>query len=97
MWHDLVLHGIGGRTVAEAKLRMSYDEYLSWCEFMRRRGTLHEGMRMEYLVGRLTWIVSQALGGKGEFSEFVRYHDEEVTNVDDLAKLMGVKKVVKRG
>lgn len=30
--------GIGGRTIAEAKSRLSYREFLSWCKFRDKRG-----------------------------------------------------------
>lgn len=47
MWHELVLHGIGGRTIAEAVHRISYPEFLRWCAFRRKRGSLNLGMRLE--------------------------------------------------
>ncbi|MGV8637442.1 phage tail assembly protein T, partial [Pseudomonas aeruginosa] len=47
MWHELVMCGIGGRTIAEAKSRLTYREFLSWCKFRSKRGSLHIGMRVE--------------------------------------------------
>ncbi|WP_054889159.1 MULTISPECIES: phage tail assembly protein T [Pseudomonas] len=39
--------GIGGRTIAEAKERLSLQEFRSWEKFRNRRGSLHLGMRIE--------------------------------------------------
>lgn len=39
------MHGIGGRTVAEAQQRMSYAEFCRWLAYRRKRGTLHPGLR----------------------------------------------------
>ncbi|WP_456362276.1 phage tail assembly protein T [Pseudomonas syringae] len=47
MWHQLVLSGVGGRTIAEAKERLSLAEFRSWVKFIGRRGSLHTGMRVE--------------------------------------------------
>lgn len=76
---------------------MGYDEFLDWAEYIKRRGTLHTGMRLEFLIGRLSWIVHHALGGKEEFSDMVRYHDEHDAGIDSLAKVMGVKEVRPNG
>lgn len=42
-----MLNGVGGRTIAEAKQRLSYPEFLSWLRFRKKRGTLHMGMRVD--------------------------------------------------
>jgi hypothetical protein len=47
MWHELVLCGVGGRTIAEAKERMPYAEFLQWIQYRNRRGTLNIGFRVE--------------------------------------------------
>lgn len=47
MWHELVMCGIGGRTIAEAKERMAYGEFLQWIEYRKKRGTLNLGFRLE--------------------------------------------------
>lgn len=39
--------GIGGRTIAEARQRISYTEALTWQAYIRKRGTLHVGRRVE--------------------------------------------------
>lgn len=47
MWHELVLCGIGGRTIEEAQHRLSYKEFISWVAYRKKRGSLHTGMRVE--------------------------------------------------
>lgn len=76
---------------------MSYDEFLDWVQYIERRGTLHTGMRLEYLLGRLTYVVHQAVGGKEPFSGFVRFHDDHNADIDALAKAMGVREVRPNG
>src|SRR5690625_65472 len=45
LWHELVLSGVGGRTVAEAKERLSFVEFMSWQRYIRSPGTLNIGLR----------------------------------------------------
>lgn len=75
---------------------MSYDEAQSWIAYARKRGTLNLGMRMEFLLGRLSYQVHHALKGKMELQEIVRFHQEDNAGIDDVAKLMGVSRVEKR-
>ena len=42
-----MLAGVGGRTIEEAKERLSFEETLAWAAYMRQRGSLHVGMRLE--------------------------------------------------
>lgn len=90
-----MLNGIGGRTVAEAKLSMTYDEFLDWDSYMRKRGTLNTGMRLEWLFARLGLQINHAAGGKAKFEEFARYHSEPESDIDQIARLLGVKEVKK--
>lgn len=39
--------GIGGRTIAEAKARLTYQEYCRWVRYRAERGSLNVGMRVE--------------------------------------------------
>ena len=47
MWHELVLCGIGGRTIAEAQTRLSYEEFCRWASYRALRGLLNPGLRIE--------------------------------------------------
>lgn len=72
---------------------MSYDEFLAWNEYVRRRGTLNDGLRLEWLFARLQLLVNRATGGKADFQDLIRYHEEPVQEMDinAIAKLMGAK------
>lgn len=65
MWHELVMHGIGGRTVAEAQQRMSYTEFCRWLTYRRQRGSLHPGLRADRAAGLLALLYANAHRQKG--------------------------------
>lgn len=58
------MNGIGGRTVAEARQRMSYAEFLSWVAFRDKRGSLNGGLRVEEAVARLMALTINIHAGK---------------------------------
>lgn len=47
------MHGIGGRTIAEAQARMTYPEFLTWVKFRAKRGSLNTGLRVEVAAARM--------------------------------------------
>ncbi|ARZ77198.1 phage tail protein [Enterobacter hormaechei] len=48
MWCELVLNGIGGRTIAEAKERLSFREFQQWIQYRQKYGNLNPMMRTEW-------------------------------------------------
>lgn len=54
-----MLNGIGGNTIAEAKSRLSYSEYLTWAAYRKERGSLNVGRRAEQAVGHLTYMTAR--------------------------------------
>ena len=46
------MNGIGGRTIAEAQENMTYSEFVVWMKFRARRGSLHQGMRVEMALAQ---------------------------------------------
>ncbi|TYF48017.1 phage tail protein [Enterobacter hormaechei] len=48
MWCELVLNGIGGRTIAEAKERLSFREFQQWVQYRQKYGNLNPMMRIEW-------------------------------------------------
>ena len=50
------MNGVGGRTIAEAKQRLGYDEYLIWAKYRQERGSFNVGRRVEQAVGYLSYI-----------------------------------------
>ena len=85
-----MLHGIGGRTIAEAKERLTYDEFVSWAAYIRKRGTLHFGMRLEIGFGQVLAAISRAAGGQGDPLDFMPHLKAEPLEdtPENLAKLM---------
>jgi len=41
------MNGIGGRTIAEAQENLTHTEFIVWCKFRNKRGSLNQGMRIE--------------------------------------------------
>ncbi len=64
MWHELVLAGIGGQTIAEAKQNLTVLEYNDWLEYRARYGSLNPNRRLEQVVGGLSSLVAQLAGAK---------------------------------
>ena len=58
MWHQLVLHGIGGRTIAEAKRSISDREFRRWLKYIEKNGTLDWGMRLEGGFALLAFLIA---------------------------------------
>ncbi|MEF9671940.1 hypothetical protein QNM99_03850 [Pseudomonas sp. PCH446] len=46
------MNGIGGRTIAEAQENITYSEFMVWMKFRARRGSLHQGMRVEMALAQ---------------------------------------------
>jgi hypothetical protein len=90
VWHELVLHGIGGRTIAEAKERITHDEFVAWHAYIRKRGTLNWGMRLEVGFGFLLSRVYNATGGDTEPADFLPHMRPEPLEdtPENLARLM---------
>ena len=54
------MHGIGGRTIAEAKDRISYSEFRVWAAYRQRRGSLNTGLRVEHGMAMLASLYVNA-------------------------------------
>lgn len=54
--------------------------------YVAKRGPLNLGMRMEWLMARLSFQISGALGGKPKWQDIIRFHeptgDRELTDKD---------------
>jgi len=87
-----VLNGVGGRTIEEAKERISTEEFGRWCAYREMCGGLNPATVMVPYIGRLTYLLQAVHGGKGRYEEFVpQYHlpgaTEEQANIDAAANL----------
>lgn len=58
----MVLNGVGGRTIAEAKSNMTNAEVSQWAAFRNKRGSFFTGRRIEQGFGNL---MATYLGSKG--------------------------------
>jgi hypothetical protein len=70
-----VLNGVGGRTIAEAKLRMTYVEAQQWFQYIRQNGPLNVarnlGRKLELGFALLSMVVSNSQGGKTKIEDFM--------------------------
>lgn len=70
-----MLNGIGGSTVAEAKERITYAEFVDWMTYRKMRGSLFNGNRLESGFALLAWMVNKACGGSAEQKDFMPHAD----------------------
>lgn len=66
-----MLHGIGGRTIAEAQQSMSWHEVMIWQSYIKERGSLNWGRRIEVGTGQLAYMYSTRHGGKKRPAHFM--------------------------
>ncbi len=87
-----MLNGIGGRTIAEARQRISYAEFALWQAYRVKRGSLNIGMRVEENTAMLSMIYANSKIGKGDkaFSiyDFAPHLDEPEIELHELFKQM---------
>ncbi|MCU1780864.1 hypothetical protein NTD89_28055 [Pseudomonas sp. 14P_5.3_Bac1] len=87
-----MLNGIGGRTIAEAKASLTYNEALSWMAYVEQNGTLNWGTRIERGIALLATILNNVHGGKANFDDFLPKRGDEVeevqTSAQDLFRLL---------
>lgn len=90
MWHELVLCGIGGCTIAEAKNRISYTEFLQWLAYRNLRGSLNLGMRIERGSALLATIYANAHRKKDvdpfALDDFMPHADQKPITLDKALK-----------
>lgn len=91
----MVLCGVGGRTIAEAKRNISYEEWLIWRAYIKKHGLPALGSEAtERAFALLTWRVDRAAGGKSELKDWLPKQPEEerfATPQDILMILAGKK------
>lgn len=88
-----MLHGIGGRTIAEAKEVITHDEFLLWVDYIRKRGSLNVGLRLESGFALLATMVNRALGGKAQMTDFTPHLDKQepkgMTSPEEFMRIFG--------
>lgn len=85
------MNGIGGRTIDEAKERLTQREVMTWAAYIAKRGTLNTGRRLEIGFGQVMAAIAQASGAKdvtaAQFMPHEREMDggsEQTATFDDL-------------
>ena len=68
-----MLNGIGGRTIDEAKKRMSYRETLAWGGYIDRYGSLNLARRMEASSALIALQAYRLGGGEAQLMDFMPY------------------------
>jgi hypothetical protein len=89
-----VLNGVGGRTIEEAKERMSFVEAQQWSAYLARRGSLHMGTRLEWGFALIAAAINNALGGHARQVDFMPHtqDSQEPGSIDDVMKILSGKK-----
>jgi hypothetical protein len=86
-----VLNGVGGRTIEEAKERLSYVEAQQWAAYMQRRGSLNVGTRLEWGFALIAAAINNGLGGNATQRQFMPHADEAEGSLGDVMKLLSGK------
>lgn len=76
MWHELVLNGVGGRTIAEAKERISLAEFNRWVEYFQRRGSMSTPNRLESGFALIASLICRATGNESSPEDFMPHREE---------------------
>lgn len=84
MWCELVMHGIGGHTIAMAKRQLTYAEFLTWMKYREKRGSLNAGMRIERGTALLATLYANSKSKEGGYQlhDFAPYHDAPVLTLE---------------
>jgi hypothetical protein len=88
-----VLNGVGGRSVWEAKRNVSQAEFVDWCEYRERFGSLNLGMRLEAGFALVSLLMNRSLGGQANIEDFMPHLEQQEATPEDIMKLLtGSKK-----
>lgn len=86
MWHELVLNGIGGRTISEAQESISAVEFAKWVVYRQKRGSLNAGLRIEAGTAMLASLTANLNRKKDSrafsFYDFAPHHDEPKVSLE---------------
>lgn len=82
------MHGIGGRTIAEAKSTLSFVEFQTWCAYIRKRGSLNLGSRVEFTGGLLASMYANSISKRGNYKprDFMPNAEEEPVTLENAMK-----------
>lgn len=83
--------GIGGRTIAEAQSNLSYDEFVSWVMYRRKRGSLNLGLRIEEGSALLAMLYANSKSKDGGYKihDFAPHMDKPEITLQEAMKAWG--------
>ena len=83
-----MLCGVGGRTIAEAKHRLSYTEFLSWVKYRNLRGRFNVGMRVESGTAQLAMLYANSHSRHGGYKifDFMPHEAERAVSLDEAVE-----------
>lgn len=55
---------------------MSYEEFLSWCAYMKKRGPLSLAKRMDFGFARVAQKLDGVMGHSSRMEEYLPYRDQ---------------------
>nr|WP_312623103.1 hypothetical protein [Pseudomonas juntendi] len=82
MWHELVLNGVGGNSIAEAKATLSYAEVLAWVAYRDKHGSLNLAGRVELSSALIALQVNRGAGGSADLQAFMPHHLRPGTDLE---------------
>jgi hypothetical protein len=88
----MVMAGVGGKTVEEAKDRLTFWEVQEfWIPYQSRHGSFNSTERMELGFAQLCRLVNHAAGGHARLEDFLprREGEQHGTPEQVMAILMG--------
>lgn len=86
VWHELVLNGVGGRTIAEAKDNMTVAEFNQWIVYRQKRGSLNLGRRIEQAVGISSSLLASLNGSKNHKTmDFMPHEDKQQSAQQEIS------------
>lgn len=94
-----MLAGIGGRTIAEAKQRMSWAEFQAWCAYRNKHGPLSAQQRIEdvgaFLAQATLSTIPRPKGEKGPTLQDLRiYHQTTKAEPASEAKALSLNEAM---
>lgn len=91
-----MLNGIGGCTIAQAKENMSHAEAVEWAKYIRARGSLNMGKRIDRGFAMLTMWLLRVNGGKAELEDFLPYAEKPPEKPASAAAVFALLKSIKK-
>jgi len=90
IWAELVIHGIGGKTIAEAKRNLSHREFCFWRQYIETRGSLNFGLRLDERMAALKYMYakSNSFDVSDQF-DFMPYHDAPDIGFEEAMQMYG--------